>query len=656
MSVEPKSSDTLSQLKELMMGDERRELDDLRARLENLDEESVDRLALDLAPALRRRREMGEAEFDELVAALQAGTESAIQRSVSQDKAKLSKALFPIMGPAIRNYVMDLFRGMVEELNETIRNTTSAERLKWRAQARMAGKSYSEYVLLKTRSFRVEEVYLMQRDTGLLLLHAARNPEEEADGEADLVSGMFTAIRSFVRDSFASEDAGDDDASELDSFSFGEREVIIEAGPSMVIAAVAHGVPPASARDELKGILEDLHAEMADRLDHFSGDMTLLESSRPTLRRALIENRTTAEETEKGGGLWRAWLALGIIGAVAAVIAFFGMREQSRWNRFEAAVRSEPGVAVTSVENDGWWRHRTMRGLRDPLAVDPASRLAEFGIDAEKASFDFAPMVSMAPEFVAMREAKEVEGQKQILAALGALRSDLGKTLTPDDLVTLGGQIDENLNALRSETQAAETRRAQMEAESLKMREAMILSQFGAIDGLEISFSEDGSEARFSGALEAEDFEKVQAQVKPLAALMKVDTSGLNDDSGARMTQLLSEIGAVSVLFQDGSLNQDDNDRVVEMVGMLRQLDSLAAKVGRRFRFEVVAHPLIGANREANRVVEKNRAEQIRDRLLEAGFAEDRISMSLSEDPNRAGDGVSLKALAGQGGEEAPER
>mgnify|MGYP001628164557 FL=1 len=130
MSAEPKPADSLQQLKELMMGDEQRALAALQARLDSMDEQSIERLTEDLVAALQRRKENGEASFEELVAALQAGTESAIQRSVSEDKSRLSTALFPIMGPAIRNYVMDLFRGMVADLNETIRDTTSAERLK----------------------------------------------------------------------------------------------------------------------------------------------------------------------------------------------------------------------------------------------------------------------------------------------------------------------------------------------------------------------------------------------------------------------------------------------------------------------------------------------------------------------------------------------
>ncbi len=630
------------------MGDERRELAALREHVEALDEESVERLARDLAAALRRRHAEGGASFEELVAALQGGTESAIQRSVSEDKSRLSRALFPIMGPAIRNYVIDLFRGMVEDLNETIRETTSAERLKWRVQAKLAGKSYSEYVLLRTRAFRIEEVYLMQRDTGLLLLHAARNPEDEADGEADLVSGMFTAIRSFVRDSFTTGETGDEDASELDSFTFGEREVVIEAGPAMVLAAVAHGVPPTTVRDELRSILEELHGELGGRLDTFSGDMESLESGRPLLRRALLQSRV---ETAKagGGGLWRAWIFLGVVTAVLAVVWWLGWQEGNQWQRFEDRLRTEPGMAVTSVESAGWWRHRLVRGLRDPLAVDPAALAAETGIDVSRVRFEFAPMLSLEPDF-AERRAEGAEAERgEILAALEGLRAGMASG---------GEEVKAAVTALRSEFEEAEAREAARQSEMVasqaaairRLTEALVRSEFGGVPGLTVLFSDDGRRVSLAGALSASDHGEVLAKAAALTPLLEVDTAGVSDDSSARLTELLGEIDATAVLYESGSLNEEDEAAIAKLTRLTRELDVVASELGRDFRYQVLAHPLIGENREANRQIEIRRAEQVAQRLVEAGVERSRIETALSEAQESAGGGVRVIPVGEKGG------
>ncbi|MCB1085589.1 MAG: hypothetical protein KDM63_00965 [Verrucomicrobiae bacterium] len=646
MSVEPKSSDSLRQLKELMLGDEQRDLADLRARLDGLEADSVERLARDLAEALHRRRAQGDRPFEEWVEALQSGTESAIQRSVSEDKSRLAKALFPIMGPAIRSYVVDLFRGMVEELNETIRNATSVDRIQWRFQALMAGKSYSEYVLLKTRSFRIEEVYLMQRDTGLLLLHAAADPGkgDGADGEADLMSGMLTAIRSFVRDSFVPGEERDEEVHELDSFTFGEREVLMEAGPSMVLAAVAYGVPPPSVREDLKRVLEDLHGELQGRLNRFSGDMRELQGSLPTLRKALLKNQGIASESGGGGGLWRAWVFLGVLAVVLGGWWWIGAREQARWDRFENRLRSEPGMAVTEVEDAGWWRKRLVRGLRDPLAADPATLAAESGIESEKVTFDFGLMASLEPTFVARREAELKSHLESMQSSLDTLRRDVGSTASREGLADLGRRIEEGLSALKSATASEEARRTALadaiSEESRQTVEALVRSQFGDVEGLAIAV--DGRTVRFSGEVAEPGYSSVLARTKPLEALLSVDVTGLRNGSLSRIAALKEAIEREGIRYADGTLNRDEDQAVERMATMLGEFFRLGAETSQEFRAVVTAHPLIGTLREGNRPIEQSRATQVRDRLVEHGIPSGRLETKLSEDMNRAGQGVTI--------------
>ena len=62
------------------------------------------------------------------------------------------------------------------------------------------GKSFAEVVLLNTLVYRVEQVFLIHAQTGLLLQHVVADAVTAQD--ADMVSGMLTAIRDFARDSF----------------------------------------------------------------------------------------------------------------------------------------------------------------------------------------------------------------------------------------------------------------------------------------------------------------------------------------------------------------------------------------------------------------------------------------------------------------------
>ena len=69
---------------------------------------------------------------------------------------------------------------------------------------------------------------------------------------------------------------------------------------------------------------------------------------------------------------------------------------------------------------------------------------------------------------------------------------------------------------------------------------------------------------------------------------------------------------------------------------------AMHAENGDRFQLRVRSYPLIGANRAANKVIEQQRAEDLRRRLIESGIAEDRLTFELSGDMEQAGRGVEI--------------
>ena len=606
---------TLQQLRELIVGQEIQTTKDLQARVEKLQSTGylAEHLAEHLAEALRDREKKPD-EFEDLAQALQASTESAIQRSVNVDKEPLTKALFPIMGPAIRTYVLELFRGLSEELNRSIQNATSAERMKWRVQAKLAGKPYSEYVLLKTRSFQVEEVYLMQRDTGLLLLHSTLDASSEVDGEADLVSGMFTAIRSFVKDSFARGNDDDEthDDKELDSFTFGDREVLIEVGPSLVLAAVILGVPSPEARNELKRIHEQLHAELNPSLEDFSGDTSELESSRPLLRQALIESSAETTDQEDSGGLWRVWLILGIIGTATLSVLVLNFLEQRNWNHFEKTLRAEPGIAVTQVERTGWWRKRRIHGLRDPLAKKPPQIARELELNLERIAFDFKPMVSMQKEFALPRQKTRQE-----------------------ELQTLQAKIDELENKLITSNQ---NHTIANEA-NMRFSEAVLKSALADLPNLQYEILSD--KIRLWGELSAPDLTKLTERLAPLQSIRTIDTSGLSKDT--KLEDLLKELAQFSLRFDNSTFDQPNAVDSTRLSKLLQKINQAAAETGTSYRYTILSHPLIGKNRNANRVIEQRRIEQLRAQVRDTGLKLDLLG-ELSEDLNKAGGGIIIRA------------
>jgi OOP family OmpA-OmpF porin len=71
------------------------------------------------------------------------------------------------------------------------------------------------------------------------------------------------------------------------------------------------------------------------------------------------------------------------------------------WAAYVARLRAEPGIVITEAEKQGGkW---LVRGLRDPLAVDPQAILSESSIDPTRVTAYWEPYQSLQAEFVLKR-------------------------------------------------------------------------------------------------------------------------------------------------------------------------------------------------------------------------------------------------------------
>src|SRR4028118_1516410 len=160
------ADEELAKLRRLLLGFEQSELDKLHERLNNpnIHAEDVSRV-LPEAIILQslQDKHLGEAMVPTV--------EEAIQASVKQDLNILADALFPVIGPATRKAISTALQAMSQSFNQAIEHSLSPQSFKWRLEARQTGKSFAEVVLLRTLLYRVEEVFLIHKQTGLVLQH-----------------------------------------------------------------------------------------------------------------------------------------------------------------------------------------------------------------------------------------------------------------------------------------------------------------------------------------------------------------------------------------------------------------------------------------------------------------------------------------------------
>jgi outer membrane protein OmpA-like peptidoglycan-associated protein len=363
---------SLEELRHLILAPEQEALERLHNRVANPEARTEDVSSV-VAEAIQLRREQGGNEA--LSEALGPTIETAVRESVRKDPSTLADALFPVMGPAIRRSILETLRSFLDSFNQIMDQSLSWQGLKWRLEAIHTGRAFTEVVLLHSLVFRVEQVFLIHKKTGLSLGHAFASSVSMQD--PGLVSGMLSAIQDFVRDSFNSAPGEG-----IERLNVGDLDVWVEAGPYAILACVIRGIAPRELRDTMAEVLENIHRENSAQLDHFTGDSAPFSAIQKELSRCL-EFKYRENVQRRGSGY--VWAAAGVL--LLLVGGLLGWRgwQYHGWHNLVETLREQPGLVITSFGRENG--RFAIRGLRDPLAPDPQQFVKNAELDPTKVEF-----------------------------------------------------------------------------------------------------------------------------------------------------------------------------------------------------------------------------------------------------------------------------
>ena len=394
-------------LRQLLVGPEQQQLNDLVDRVEqvaitpqNLAEQLPEAIALRTS----RDRQLGRV--------LAPTIETAIRESVRRNPREIASAIFPVLGPAIRKAIAETMAGLVRSINSAVEHSLSVHGIRWRIEAWRTGVRYADVVIKHALVYRVEQVFLIHAETGLLLAHVTAPDLTVPD--ADLISGMLTAIQDFVRDSFRPTEGGT-----LSAFTVGDHTVHVEVGPRALIAGVIRGQCPESVPLRLQRTLEQIHLEFAAPLADFDGDPAPLASTTQLLEEDLETVLSTDHRTERTPMQWLRWALP--LAAIALVAGGLATNSWLRWRRAVRLVAAEPGVIVVDASRS--WRHWHFRGLKDPIARDPRAVLTAVGITAPTITGEWKPYLSLDSAMVVAR------ARQSLAAPISATTELAGDTL-----------------------------------------------------------------------------------------------------------------------------------------------------------------------------------------------------------------------------------
>jgi len=390
-------------LRDLLVGPERDRLEDAERELEEI-RLTPERLAEHLPDAVAiRGRQDGR-----LARALAPTVESALRESVRRNPRELAAAIFPVLGPAIRKAVAETMAGLVRTINTAIEHSLSIRGLRWRLEAWRSGLPYAQILIRHALVYRVEQVYLIHAETGLLLSHVVQ-PDLTAPN-ADLISGMLTAIQDFVSDSFGTQGSG----GRLRTFSVGELTVFVEPGPQALLAAVVRGQAPDALLETLQATLESVHLDFAHALVDFEGDTAPFASADDRLAECL-ETVLTTDRRDSSKRVWLVWAV-----PMLALLIGWGwlrVRANQRWESAVAAIDASPGLVVV----DG--ARGNLRGLKDPLAASPRVLAAGFGLDTTRLDDRWEPYQSLEPAMILARARAALRAPESLSLELGGVDS-----------------------------------------------------------------------------------------------------------------------------------------------------------------------------------------------------------------------------------------
>ena len=213
----------MAQLKEILLREDRSALEELQRTLneKQLLAEKINHIVEDHLTFLRQNFPK---EYAKIVNRM-------VEQKLKTSQTEILDVIYPVMGKMINKYITYQFQEMKDSINARIDAFFSKQGVLWWIRNRIFGLDNAEMLLSSLDEPVIEEIFVIQRDSGLLYGSAALYPSVNRD----VVAGMLTAIKSFVEDAF------ERDNEDLEMIQYGTYKIIIENMPSHFFAVAISG-------------------------------------------------------------------------------------------------------------------------------------------------------------------------------------------------------------------------------------------------------------------------------------------------------------------------------------------------------------------------------------------------------------------------------
>lgn len=240
----------LNRLKAILLKEDRAKLKQLR---DTLDDPVL--LSEKVSPILDQQLDFLKQNFPK---EYEEAVDQIVKRRLEESQEEILNVIYPVLGKMIKKYITHQFQLMKDNIDASIRNSFKRRSLWQRIIAWLFGIKESEIVLASMDQPILDEIYVIERDSGLLKGSASRTIAVDQE----VIAGMLTAIKSFAEDAFQRE------REDVEMISYGSYKIFIQNFHTYYIAVAMSGSVSSAEYDMLSNsILEFAEKELSTRQD-----------------------------------------------------------------------------------------------------------------------------------------------------------------------------------------------------------------------------------------------------------------------------------------------------------------------------------------------------------------------------------------------------
>ena len=225
------NTEKIIKLKALLLEEDRASFSQIEQELKSLKTliHEKERLNEKVGPILEDRLELFEKDIPKKMGP---AITAALKVQIRESQNEVVDLLYPIIGKLISKFIKIEIQKLSEKIDNQLSNMFSFKGILQRIKNKFTGTTESEMILRDTAMPQLEELFIVEKGSGILVDSYSKNQTIDQD----MIAGMLTAIKAFVEDAFSNG------AQELEVIEYESYKIRVFNFQTYYIAMVISGI------------------------------------------------------------------------------------------------------------------------------------------------------------------------------------------------------------------------------------------------------------------------------------------------------------------------------------------------------------------------------------------------------------------------------